>query len=61
MVEAWVQLHCLDCEKRWEENPAQLPATGESYRCPDCGHQATLGEFLLTQRDLETVKGLQDD
>ncbi len=59
MVEAWVQLHCLECEKRWEENPAELPATDERYQCSNCGAQGTLGEFLLTQQDLETVQGLQ--
>lgn len=59
MAEAWVQLQCVECEKRWQENPAELPAPKEEYRCPDCETRATVGEFLLTQQDLETVRGLQ--
>lgn len=60
MSEAWVQLHCVECEHRWQENPAELPEPDAEYRCPSCGAYQTVAEFLLTQRDLEALKGLQE-
>lgn len=61
MAEAWVQLACLECEHRWQENPSGLPPTDTTYRCPSCGLERNLAEFLLTHRDLEAVKGLQGE
>jgi predicted RNA-binding Zn-ribbon protein involved in translation (DUF1610 family) len=56
MEEAFVRLHCPDCSKDWEENPAELPGHRQEFSCPDCGTTRRLAEFMRTERDLEAVK-----
>ena len=55
MQEAWIQLHCPDCEKWWEANPADLPATENAYTCEDCETTRRISEFTKTLRDFEIL------
>ena len=56
MVEAFVRLQCPECQKGWEENPAELPDHTAQFTCPSCETARRLAEFMRTERDLETVK-----
>lgn len=58
MRETYVRLLCPDCEKAWEESPQELPAAGDSFRCPDCRAEHRMAEFTRTDHDLETLKQL---
>ena len=58
--EAFVQLSCPECSKTWEETPSDLPAPDDNYGCPACDASARTSEFLHTNRDLETLKQLQE-
>ncbi len=56
MREAWVQLHCRKCDKRWQKNPKELPAPSESFACPACGLDDSMSTFLETARGLEILE-----
>ncbi|MDY6819764.1 MAG: hypothetical protein SVG88_13980 [Halobacteriales archaeon] len=58
MKEAFVQLHCSDCEKAWESTPSELPAHSEDFTCPGCQVTRRMAEFARTERDLEVLKQL---
>jgi len=57
--EAYVQLLCPECSKKWEESPRDLPAPEQSLECPDCSAIYRTSEFMRTERDLENLKRLQ--
>lgn len=56
MQEAWIQLQCPGCDKRWEANPAELPAPDGSYTCEDCDATRRVSEFPKTARDFEILE-----
>jgi len=56
MTEAWIELGCASCEKYWEENPTDLPASDEQFRCPDCGTARPTAEFMRSARDLDVLQ-----
>jgi ssDNA-binding Zn-finger/Zn-ribbon topoisomerase 1 len=58
--EAFVQLACPECSKTWEETPSDLPTPDANYECPTCHASRRTSEFLRTNRDLETLKQLQE-
>lgn len=58
MTEAWVQLYCSSCEKRWKRTAREIPAPDTMFACPDCSAERPVTEFLLTQQDLQTIKNL---
>lgn len=58
MQEAWIQLSCPACGKRWQENPVELPEPRESFACEHCGEARTVSEFAKTARDLEILENL---
>lgn len=58
--EAFVQLVCPECKKSWEETPSDLPTPEANYECPSCHASRRTAEFLRTNRDLETLKQLQE-
>lgn len=57
--EAYIQLVCPECEKKWEENASDLPKPQKNYSCPDCHATRKTSEFMRTDRDLENLKRLQ--
>ncbi|MFB6201206.1 MAG: hypothetical protein ABEI98_04265 [Halorhabdus sp.] len=59
MEEAYVRLLCPNCTKEWQSNPSDLPEPEHNFQCPECGEQRRLAEFMRTERDLETLRGLQ--
>ncbi|MFC5277707.1 hypothetical protein ACFPM1_02820 [Halorubrum rubrum] len=59
MVEAFVRLVCPECAKEWQENPAGLPGLRTNFSCSSCHATRRLTEFMLTERDLETVRQFQ--
>lgn len=59
MVEAYVRLLCPECQKGWEATPRDLPPHDQSFHCPGCSETRRLAEFTRTDRDLQTLKGLQ--
>lgn len=56
MVEAWIELACPSCERRWEASPTDLPAPDDRFTCPGCGEERTTAQFMKDQRDLEILK-----
>lgn len=58
MDEAYVQLLCPECAKDWESNPSELPGSREMYHCPNCHATRLTAEFMRTDHDLQTLKGL---
>ncbi|MFB6125240.1 MAG: hypothetical protein ABEJ59_04710 [Halanaeroarchaeum sp.] len=54
--EAYVQLVCPECQKTWEENPRELPASEQNYECPNCNATRRTAEFMRTDSDFETLK-----
>jgi len=56
MQEAWLQLHCPDCDKNWEAAPTDLPSPDTSFTCEDCHTERPLSEFMKTTRDLELLQ-----
>jgi len=56
MTEAWIQLHCPECDNDWESSPSALPEPGEPFSCPDCGARRPVSEFTRTQRDFEILE-----
>jgi hypothetical protein len=59
MEEAFVRLHCPDCNKGWESTPSDLPSHKEEFDCPGCTESRRLAEFMRTEHDLETLKELR--
>ena len=59
MVEAFVRLVCLECDKEWQDTPAELPQLRTNFSCPHCHATRRLTEFMRTERDLEAVKAFQ--
>ncbi|QIO23342.1 hypothetical protein [Haloarcula sp. JP-L23] len=59
MEEAYVRLLCPECTKDWESTPSELPTHNTLYHCPNCHASRRLAEFTRTDRDLQTLKGLQ--
>lgn len=59
MKEAFVRLLCPECKKDWESTPTDLPKHDATFHCPGCHASRRLAEFTRTDRDLETLKGLQ--
>ena len=57
--EAFVQLLCPECQKKWESTPSELPAHDEHFSCPNCHATRRTAEFMRTDRDLENLKNLQ--
>lgn len=57
--EAFVQLLCPECQKKWESTPSELPAHDEHFNCPNCHATRRTAEFMRTDRDLENLKTLQ--
>ncbi|MUV88674.1 hypothetical protein GJ629_01235 [Halapricum sp. CBA1109] len=58
MEEAYVRLLCPECAKEWESTPRSLPGPDEMYHCPNCHATRHLSEFMRTEHDLQTLKGL---
>jgi len=58
MEETYVRLLCPECTKDWESVPSELPASHESFRCPDCGVERLTAEFMRTEHDLRALKRL---
>jgi len=59
MVEAFVRLVCPECDKEWQDTPAELPQLRTNFSCPHCHATQRLTEFMRTERDLEAVKAFQ--
>ena len=59
MVEAYVRLLCPECTKDWESTASDLPRHDRTFACPNCQTNRRLAEFARTDRDLQTLKGLQ--
>lgn len=59
MVEAFVRLVCPECKKDWESTPTELPQHNNTFHCPNCHASRRLAEFARTDRDLQTIKGLE--
>ena len=58
--EAYVQLVCPECQKSWEQNPKDLPAPEKNFQCPNCHASRRTSVFMRTDRDLKTLKQLQE-
>lgn len=56
MVEAWIQLACPSCDRRWESSPTSLPSPQADFECAGCGAVRTTSLFMKDQRDLEILK-----
>lgn len=56
MVEAWIQLRCPSCDRRWESSPTDLPSPQAAFECDGCGASRPTAEFMRDQRDLEILK-----
>ncbi|MFB6309048.1 MAG: hypothetical protein ABEH35_06940 [Haloarculaceae archaeon] len=59
MEEAYVRLLCPECQKDWESTPSDLPTPDRTFHCPGCHASRRLAEFMRTEHDLQTLKGLQ--
>ncbi|MFB6188018.1 MAG: hypothetical protein ABEI86_14285 [Halobacteriaceae archaeon] len=59
--EAYVNLLCPNCSRSWESNPSSLPKHDEEFTCPECNAKYKVAEFMRTDRDLETLKQLQEE
>lgn len=56
MQEAWIQLHCPDCQENWEANPADLPEPDSEFSCQHCDSARPTAEFVKTTRGLEILR-----
>lgn len=61
MNEAYVRLLCPECNKSWERGPGDLPRHDRNFSCPRCHATRRTAEFMRTERDLETLKRLEEE
>ncbi|RQG89952.1 hypothetical protein EA462_08055 [Natrarchaeobius halalkaliphilus] len=58
MDETTVRLLCPECAKDWQVSPSELPESTGMFHCPNCHASRRTGEFMRTDRDLQTLKQL---